>query len=63
MRLARAACRMSDAAAAPLMPLSCAACCKSAYDAGGSAMLILVDFAIRSPYLLPRYQSATLCLP
>jgi len=45
-RLARAACRMSDAAACTLIPLSCAACSRTLCDAGGSSNVTLVDLAI-----------------
>ena len=48
MRLAKAACRMSDAAACTLMPFSCAACSRTLCDAGGSSNVTLVDLAIYS---------------
>lgn len=60
-RRTSAACRMRDPADAALMPLSCAACCKIAYDAGGRSIVTLVALAIYHP--LPRYQFVTRSRP
>ena len=61
-RRASAACRMREPADAVLMPLSCAACSRIAYDAGGRSIVTRVALAI-SCHPLPRYQLVTLSLP